>query len=48
MPTREEILQSQDKRFFTKLQKEAPMRKKRSLFNKKELLIRTPKGGDKK
>ena len=39
---------AQKKKYRTKLQKGAIMRKKRSLFNKKELLIRTPKGGDKK
>ena len=46
MLTREEILQSQDKRFFIKLQKETAMRKRRPYFDKDRKPIK--RGGDKK
>ena len=46
--SREEILQSQDRRFFITLQKEANMRKRRPYFDKDGKPIKTPKGGDKR
>lgn len=45
-PSREEILRSQDRRFFIKLQKETTMRKRRPYFDKNGNLIK--RGGDKK
>lgn len=50
MRSRDEILQSQDKRFFNKLQKETTMRNRRPLVDPKTVRtpppLKGPKGGD--